>query len=287
MKRNGFTLIELLVVIAIIAILAAILFPVFAQAKQSAKKAADLSNQKQVTLSLIMYQTDVDDSLPITVPGDNGTTIFTTPWDRTPSANPGLRQATPANALAPYIKNWQIRTSPGSGVTWDNGANATNNPTGFALSYTANSYLNALNGGSLPSPPMVITTWPGMGTTKLPGFDFAMPLIITKSHGFLAAGQFPGDVYRFQDSGNDCVGGFGLFTGPGGSTANYNVFNAGMNIGKADGHAKFAKNGTIDSPVAQADPNTGYLQSYWVDSVACPSPGTCCWSYPNNPFRER
>lgn len=63
MKR-AFTLIELLVVIAIIAILAAILFPVFAQAKTSAKNAAGISNQKQIGLSLIMYATDHDDLLP-------------------------------------------------------------------------------------------------------------------------------------------------------------------------------------------------------------------------------
>jgi len=61
MKRRGFTLIELLVVIAIIAILAAILFPVFAQAKEAAKKTSDLSNQKQLTLGHIMYASDNDD----------------------------------------------------------------------------------------------------------------------------------------------------------------------------------------------------------------------------------
>src|SRR5277367_2196602 len=65
MKRKAFTLIELLVVIAIIAILAAILFPVFAQAKIAAKKSVDLSNEKQVMLSVFMYSTDNDDYLPI------------------------------------------------------------------------------------------------------------------------------------------------------------------------------------------------------------------------------
>ncbi|RYG35710.1 prepilin-type N-terminal cleavage/methylation domain-containing protein [bacterium] len=62
MNRNrAFTLIELLVVIAIIAILAAILFPVFAQAKEAAKKTACLSNTKQIGLSLMMYEQDSDD----------------------------------------------------------------------------------------------------------------------------------------------------------------------------------------------------------------------------------
>jgi prepilin-type N-terminal cleavage/methylation domain-containing protein len=63
MKR-AFTLIELLVVIAIIAILAAILFPVFAQAKTAAKKTAAISNQKQISLALIMYMGDYDDTYP-------------------------------------------------------------------------------------------------------------------------------------------------------------------------------------------------------------------------------
>ena len=62
--RKGFTLIELLVVIAIIAILAAILFPVFAQAKQAAKKTSDLSNQKQIGTAMYLYATDADDTTP-------------------------------------------------------------------------------------------------------------------------------------------------------------------------------------------------------------------------------
>ena len=61
--RKAFTLIELLVVIAIIAILAAILFPVFAQAKEAAKKTACLSNDKQMATALFMYAGDSDDML--------------------------------------------------------------------------------------------------------------------------------------------------------------------------------------------------------------------------------
>src|ERR1700676_4164590 len=61
-SRNGFTLIELLVVIAIIAILAAILFPVFARARESAKKTSCLSNTKQIGLAAMMYLNDYDDT---------------------------------------------------------------------------------------------------------------------------------------------------------------------------------------------------------------------------------
>lgn len=64
--KTAFTLIELLVVIAIIAILAAILFPVFAQAKTAAKRTADLTNVKNITMGMILYTGDHDDALPPT-----------------------------------------------------------------------------------------------------------------------------------------------------------------------------------------------------------------------------
>ena len=64
MRRNGFTLIELLVVIAIIAILAAILFPVFAQAREKARAASCLSNTKQIGTAVMMYVQDWDETFP-------------------------------------------------------------------------------------------------------------------------------------------------------------------------------------------------------------------------------
>jgi prepilin-type N-terminal cleavage/methylation domain-containing protein len=65
MKRRGFTLIELLVVIAIISILAAILFPVFARARENARRASCLSNLKQIGLGWMMYTQDYDELTPI------------------------------------------------------------------------------------------------------------------------------------------------------------------------------------------------------------------------------
>ncbi len=64
-SRAGFTLIELLVVIAIIAVLAAILFPVFAQAREKARQTACLSNLKQMGTAVMMYSLDYDETLPL------------------------------------------------------------------------------------------------------------------------------------------------------------------------------------------------------------------------------
>lgn len=65
MKRSGFTLIELLVVIAIISILAAILFPVFARARENARRTSCLSNTKQLGLALMQYVQDYDETFPM------------------------------------------------------------------------------------------------------------------------------------------------------------------------------------------------------------------------------
>jgi prepilin-type N-terminal cleavage/methylation domain-containing protein/prepilin-type processing-associated H-X9-DG protein len=70
LKRRAFTLIELLVVIAIIAILAAILFPVFAQAREKARQSSCLSNVKQLNTALVMYTNDYDEQLPGAAPGN-------------------------------------------------------------------------------------------------------------------------------------------------------------------------------------------------------------------------
>lgn len=92
--HRGFTLIELLVVIAIIAILAAILFPVFAQAREKARQATCASNLKQLGTAFIMYSTDYDDTFP--TPG--GIAGVTASWDTLDNAGRSL-------TLDTYLKN--------------------------------------------------------------------------------------------------------------------------------------------------------------------------------------
>jgi prepilin-type N-terminal cleavage/methylation domain-containing protein/prepilin-type processing-associated H-X9-DG protein len=103
-RHNAFTLIEVLVVIAIIAILAAILFPVFAQARDSARKTSSLSNQKQIGLALHMYLNDYDETFFFT----RNTAIWQG-YDQDPEE---LEELLFPLLLAPYVKNTQLFYSP-------------------------------------------------------------------------------------------------------------------------------------------------------------------------------
>src|SRR6184192_1344804 len=108
-RRCGFTLIELLVVIAIIAILAAILFPVFAQAREKARQTACLSNLKQVGTGLMMYAQDYDETLPAQ---PNEVPKF---WLDTAGTNW-------CRGVLPYIKSRQVYICPSAGREMYTGA---------------------------------------------------------------------------------------------------------------------------------------------------------------------
>jgi prepilin-type N-terminal cleavage/methylation domain-containing protein/prepilin-type processing-associated H-X9-DG protein len=131
--RKGFTLIELLVVIAIIAILAAILFPVFAKAREKARQSSCLSNLKQIGLATLQYVQDYDEMLPAHQRVGRVMTVQT--------------------QIQPYLKNMQIWVCPSQSAAfyyyWDN-------PTGTgAMTGPLGSYGWNLRMGSLGIGPSV------------------------------------------------------------------------------------------------------------------------------------
>jgi prepilin-type N-terminal cleavage/methylation domain-containing protein/prepilin-type processing-associated H-X9-DG protein len=107
--RKGFTLIELLVVIAIIAILAAILFPVFAKAREKARQSSCLSNFKQIGLAVLQYAQDYDERTP----REYTDTAAPYPWEWCNTGDYTNYQ----DYITPYIKNTQVFICPSSSRT--------------------------------------------------------------------------------------------------------------------------------------------------------------------------
>lgn len=106
--RKGFTLIELLVVIAIIAILAAILFPVFARAREAARAASCKSNLKQIATAMMMYIQDADEVIPLHAYANMGTTLPT----GFPTGNGATQNSLWFHILHPYVKNVAVFNCP-------------------------------------------------------------------------------------------------------------------------------------------------------------------------------
>ncbi|RYX86396.1 DUF1559 domain-containing protein [bacterium] len=95
--KKAFTLIELLVVIAIIAILAAILFPVFARARENARRSSCISNLKNIGLGLMQYTQDYDEMMP---------------FNQTGAAPVGANSGAWMHTMQPYIKSYQVFRCP-------------------------------------------------------------------------------------------------------------------------------------------------------------------------------
>jgi len=139
-RHSAFTLIELLVVIAIIAILAAILFPVFAQARASARAISCVSNVKQFSLGTLMYAQDYDEQIPLI--DNNGSTAYGCcpsgqcyPDWGSPGTDPNEPDAMFAGVVQPYIKSRQMTYCPEAGKTpWQS---AIGNPAVTSQKYNA------------------------------------------------------------------------------------------------------------------------------------------------------
>jgi prepilin-type N-terminal cleavage/methylation domain-containing protein/prepilin-type processing-associated H-X9-DG protein len=154
--RNAFTLIELLVVIAIIAILAAILFPVFAQARESARQTSCLSNTKQLGLGILQYVQDYDEKFPLWIyvddpRGNNDPNKWCcapanttdTPWGPWKLAHYGWDKT-----VQPYVKNVQIFQCPSNSEGPNRSASTNDSDATGAVHYALNGHLSLRDGNA-------------------------------------------------------------------------------------------------------------------------------------------
>lgn len=142
-KKSAFTLIELLVVIAIIAILAAILFPVFARARENARRSSCQSNMKQIGLGYAQYTQDYDEKYTVSQLGGSTYTLY-----------PGGPIMTWDLLLQPYLKSYQIMTCPSDSQTptVDLGGSVGNVKRSYSQAY----YVNGVSLAQLNYPTLTV-----------------------------------------------------------------------------------------------------------------------------------
>lgn len=246
--RRGFTLIELLVVIAIIAILAAILFPVFAQAREKARAISCLSNMKQISLSFAMYTQDYDELFVGMIEGTNDPQLVAAGlpdyyfWPK---------------LLDPYTKSWQIYKCPDAsdpGGIWGGGAAAW--------------YGNWMRDSTVGYNYLALQDWPACGTSSTglseaaisePAHTIAFldsayqsttdPLPTNSESGFNTV-QAPAQYAAIVPAPTTCTwyngvnGGWDWAKAPSNPTPDFtgwsiNRHTGGENVAWVDGHAKF------------------------------------------------
>jgi prepilin-type N-terminal cleavage/methylation domain-containing protein/prepilin-type processing-associated H-X9-DG protein len=210
---KGFTLIELLVVIAIIAILAAILFPVFARARENARRSSCQQNIRQIGLAIKQYLSDYDESFPQVSVGAASSPVFNTPFGW-------------ADATQPYVRNTQLfqcpsdSAQPGPAAFEGNDANYTD--------YFYNSNLGGQNESAIQY----------ISSTVLAGDGVPGSATLASDGVNTTSG---GDIARIEQ--------IGAGTGAVGATTRHLD---GANFVFADGHVKWYKGHPTDPAVTPA-----------------------------------
>lgn len=220
--NSAFTLIELLVVIAIIAILAAILFPVFARARENARRTACLSNQKQIALAVLQYAQDYDERYPLQAATGGHPAAYGK--DGVPVSNPPGKGASIADKLYPYVKStqvWRCPSANGSGL----------------YTYHFSGCLNGISLASIVEPARTVEGRDSGGNSYgsvylRPGTDYGTPAnpfpvctavqLVNERNG-MVPGLTSSGAYAFQHFG-------------------------GINMFFADGHAKWLDANRVRTP---------------------------------------
>lgn len=211
-KARGFTLIELLVVIAIIAILAAILFPVFAKARENARRASCQSNLKQIALAWVQYSQDNDEmTVPYSDSGGSGGAAFA--WNQ---------------IIQPYLKSVQVLKCP-SNIS----------PQSYAMNFRAGVTFNtATNAGSfgralsdMPNPVQEPTFADAIGQAAQP----------TRCYAFLYDGFNDPDCCTGRRVNNEATPGASNWVNDDNALINADIHLETANYAFADGHVKALK----------------------------------------------
>lgn len=270
-----------MVVIAIIAILAAILFPVFAQAKAAAKKAASISNLKQVGTATQIYLADYDDTFPLAyVPGDPRGYDF----DRLVPVPKWLNPATPfqqtamdnfwGNSIEPYTKNTGILNDPVTQTVDVTQAifNSVTPPASVtaAISYTFNGLMNGYQATAVSNPSEVPVYWTGRGKAALRGFGYASPYMFCRQADQVCRYSPPTASCSLNVNGQES----GLSKNSRGT--GWDVHNRGLIFSYSDTSTKWRRNGVYTT--GTTDPRTDPYSNYegtneptleWYDQYGC------------------
>lgn len=273
-RRRAFTLIELLVVIAIIAILAAILFPVFAQAREKARQVSCLSNTKQLGLGFMMYVQDYDETYPL---GFGRSLTNGWLWNFNHAVPQNWRPLAPTdhrlacypvhwgNSTQAYIKNLDLLACP-SGTNVNITSDVPVVPPA-RVAYTYNGLLMQYPIAGVASPAQLPMLWEGRGKANVIGFALSNPAL-------RCDGNMDPNSCRYQPASTGCTSTFtGTFSAMFVLSGTMWVHNGGANFTLADGHSKWRRLGATLSPGNtdwRNDPYTGYNAAgfpgfYWWD----------------------
>lgn len=235
-NRRGFTLIELLVVIAIISILAAILFPVFARARENARRSSCLSNMKQIGLAIVQYTQDYDERL-------FGHRNFGSPYnvDCTGNVTNSRRFAAWPTFIEPYVKNWQVFNCPSFDKNYKGGCNSINT-TAYGISFNVVSYVNNT------------TRMGDAGITQRCTSNCGVTLHNADTSTAIAAIENPSGTIHVTESRNGTVG-YDVVS-PGTVSGVYSQYIDArhletVNVLYVDGHVKSQKISAIQGPVKE------------------------------------